>query len=471
MSQDLMPKIISLCKRRGFIFPSSEIYGGMGGFWDYGFLGVLMKNNIKQEWLKRFVQQKEEVVLIEGAVIMNPKVWEASGHLEHFVDFLVECKKCHCRFRADHMAEGKFVGQGKAKKKNQCPVCGGEEWMEPRRFNLMFKTFVGPVEDNASLVYLRPETAQSMFVDFKNVLETCRQKIPFGIAQIGKCFRNEITFGDFVFRSREFEIAEIEYFVKPGEDEKVFDYWVEEWERFFLDLGIKKENLRRKEVKKNELAHYSKRTVDIMYKFPFGWSELAGIANRTDYDLRRHSQFSGEDLRYFDEETGRKYFPYVIEPTLGIERLLLALLCDAYEEIKGGRTKTTKAVKEMEILLRLDKKIAPIKVAILPLVRNKPELVKIAKEIYQELKSYFMCQYDETGSIGRRYRRADEIGTPLCLTVDFQSLEDRTVTLRERDTMRQIRVGVSGLKDTIQKFLEGEEFIKLGKPINNNEKR
>jgi len=471
MSQDLMPKIISLCKRRGFIFPSSEIYGGMGGFWDYGFLGVLMKNNIKQEWLKRFVQQKEEVVLIEGAVIMNPKVWEASGHLEHFVDFLVECKKCHCRFRADHMAEGKFVGQGKAKKKNQCPVCGGEEWMEPRRFNLMFKTFVGPVEDNASLVYLRPETAQSMFVDFKNVLETCRQKIPFGIAQIGKCFRNEITFGDFVFRSREYEIAEIEYFVKPGEDEKVFDYWVEEWERFFLDLGIKKENLRRKEVKKNELAHYSKRTVDIMYKFPFGWSELAGIANRTDYDLRRHSQFSGEDLRYFDEETGRKYFPYVIEPTLGIERLLLALLCDAYEEIKGGRTKTTKAVKEMEILLRLDKKIAPIKVAILPLVRNKPELVKIAKEIYQELKSYFMCQYDETGSIGRRYRRADEIGTPLCLTVDFQSLEDRTVTLRERDTMRQIRVGVSGLKDTIQKFLEGEEFIKLGKPINNNEKR
>ncbi|MCD6528435.1 glycine--tRNA ligase [bacterium] len=454
MKSNLISKIISLCKRRGFIFQSSEIYGGIGGFWDYGPLGSLLKNNIKQEWLRRFVQEREDIVLIDGTVIMNPKVWKASGHLESFTDSLLECKKCHNRFRADHMKEGKFIGQGKAKEKNQCPVCGGKEWTEPRMFNLMFKTFVGPVEDKAHLTYLRPETAQSMFVDFKNVLDSSRQKIPFGIGQVGKCFRNEITFGDFTFRSREFEIAEIEYFVKPGEDEKIFDYWVNEWERFFLDLGIKKENLRRKEVNKKELAHYSKRTVDIEYKFPFGWSELAGIANRTDYDLKRHSQFSGEDLRYLDKETGKKYFPYVIEPTLGVERLLLALLCDAYEEVKGGRTKTTKAVKEIEILLKLDKKIAPIKVAVLPLVKNKPELLKKAREIYQMLKSYFMCQYDEVGSIGRRYRRQDEVGTPICLTVDFQTLQDNTCTLRDRDTMEQIRVEVPKLKETIQNILE-----------------
>jgi len=434
-----MDKIVSLCKRRGFIFPSSEIYGGLGGFWDYGPLGSLMKNNIKQEWLKRFVQQKQDIVLIDGTVIMNSKVWQASGHLQSW---------------ADHMAEGRFVNQGKAKQKNQCPECGGKEWTRPQMFNLMFKTFVGPVEDKAHIAYLRPETAQSMFVDFKNVLDCSRIKIPFGIAQIGKCFRNEITFGDFTFRSREFEIAEIEYFVKPGEDEKAFDYWVKEWERFFLDLGIRKENLRRKEIKKKELAHYSKRTIDIEYKFPFGWSELAGIANRTDYDLKRHSQFSGKDLRYFDDKTGKRYFPYVIEPTLGVERLLLALLCDAYQEIKGGRTKTTKATKEVEVLLKLNKRVAPIKIAILPLVRNRPEIVEKAKEVYQMLRPYFMCCYDELGSIGRRYRRQDEIGTIYCLTCDFQTLKDNTLTIRDRDTMKQKRVKIKDLIKVLKEKLE-----------------
>jgi len=444
-NNDLMQKIVSLSKRRGFIFPSSEIYGGISGFWDYGPLGALMKNNIKQEWLKRFVYSRGDVVLIDGTVIMNPKTWEASGHLKNFTDPLIECKKCHARFRADHMAEGKFIGAGKAKEKNQCPECGGKKWTEPRMFNLMFKTFVGPIEDNAHIAYLRPETAQSMFTNFKNILDSSRVKIPFGIAQMGKAFRNEISYGDYTFRSREFEIAEIEYFVKPGEDEKQFDYWANEWEKFFLDLGIKKENLRRNDINKKELAHYSKRTIDIEYKFPFGWSELAGIANRTDYDLKKHAEVSKEDLRYYDEEAGEKYFPYVIEPTLGIERLLLALLCDAYQEVKGGRTKTTKSAKELEVLLKLNKKIAPIKIAVLPLVKNKPELVKKAKEVYELLRPRFVTQYDEVGSIGRRYRRQDEIGTLFAVTVDFDTLEDNTVTIRDRDTMEQKRVKIGEL--------------------------
>ena len=449
-----MQKIVSLSKRRGFIFPSSEIYGGISGFWDYGPLGSLVKNNIKQEWLRNFVYSREDVVLIDGSVIMNPKVWEASGHIENFTDPLIECKNCHSRFRADHMTEGKFVGIGKAKEKNQCPECGGKEWTEPKMFNLMFKTFVGPVESKTNLVYLRPETAQSMFADFKNVLDSSRVKIPFGIAQTGKAFRNEISFGDYIFRSREFEIAEMEYFVKPGDDEKIFDYWVDKWEQFFLSIGIKKENIRRKEIGKKELAHYSKRTIDIEYKFPFGWSELAGIANRTDYDLKRHSRFSGKDLRYTDEKTGEKYFPYVIEPTMGIERLLFALLCDAYQEIEGGRTKTTKSVKEKEILLNLDKKISPIKVAILPLVKNKPELVEKAKEVFQLLKNKFICQYDEISSIGRRYRRQDEIGTPFCLTIDFDTLQDDSVTIRDRNTMEQERIKIKDLEKVLRRKFE-----------------
>lgn len=451
---DLMSKIISLAKRRGFIFQSSEIYGGVEGLWDFGSLGALMKDNLRNLWLKRFVFEEENIFLIEGTILMHPKVWEASGHLEHFTDPLIECKKCHLRYRADHMAMGKFVGQGKAEKANQCPNCGGQEFTDPKMFNLMFKTFLGPIEDKTHQTYLRPETAQSMFTNFKNISNSMRLKLPFGIAQIGKSFRNEITLGDFIFRSREFEIAEIEYFVKPEEDEKYFEIWLDSWEKFFLDLGIKKENLRRKEHPKERLAHYSKRTVDIEYKFPFGWQELAGVANRTDYDLKRHSQFSGEDLSYYDEKEKKKYYPYVIEPTVGIERIFLALLCEGFTEIKGGRTKTTQATKELEILLRLDKKVAPIKVGVLPLVRNKPELVEKAKEVYQMLKPHFVSQYDELGSIGRRYRRLDEIGCPFAVTVDFESLEKEDVTVRDRDTMTQERVKIKDLICVLKEKLE-----------------
>ena len=467
--KDLMEKIVSLCKRRGFIFQSSEIYGGVEALWDYGPLGSLLKNNIKQEWLKRFVQKRDynppttsshslrewapDIVLIDGTVLMHPNVWKASGHLEHFTDPLVECKECHSRYRADHMAAGRFIDEGKAKTKNQCPQCGGKDFTPPRQFNLMFKTFLGPVEDEVHQTYLRPENAQSMFTNFKLVQESMRLKIPFGIAQIGRSFRNEITTGDFTFRTREFDLAEIEYFVKPGEDEKWFDFWVNEWEKFFLDLGLRKENLRRYEHPKGALSHYSKRTIDIEYKFPFGWSELAGIANRTDFDLSQHSKFSGKDLSYFDEETGKSYIPYVIEPTLGIERLLLALLVDSYQEVKGGRTKTTKSTKEVEVVLKLDKKLAPIKVAVLPLIKNKPELVQKAKEVYQMLKPHFMCQYDELDSIGRRYRRQDEVGTPMAITVDFETLKQEDVTIRDRDSMKQERVKIPDLVKVLKEKL------------------
>ncbi|MFA4998465.1 MAG: glycine--tRNA ligase [Candidatus Paceibacterota bacterium] len=451
---NLMEKIVSLCKRRGFIFQSSEIYGGVEALWDYGPLGSLLKNNIKQEWLKRFVQFRDDVVLIDTPVIMHPKTWEASGHLKNFTDPLVECKECHARFRADYMEEGEFVGKGKAKAKNQCTQCGGKEFTGARNFNLMFKTFLGPVEDESNVAYLRPETAQSMFTDFALIQETMRLKIPFGVAQIGRSFRNEITTGNFTFRSREFEQAEIEYFVKPGEDEKAYEEWVDEWEEFIISLGIKKENLRRKEHKKEDLSHYSKRTIDIEYKFPFGWSELTGIANRTDYDLSQHSKFSGKELSYFDEETKRKYVPYVIEPSLGIDRLLLALLIEAYQEVEGGRTETTDSVKEVELVLRFDKKISPIKVAVFPLMKNKPELVKKAKELYGMLRPYFVCQYDETGSIGKRYRRQDEIGTPYCITIDFETLEKGDVTLRDRDTMKQERIKMEDLAGILRERLE-----------------
>jgi glycyl-tRNA synthetase len=449
-----LEKIVSLAKRRGFIFQSSEIYGGVEGLWDLGPLGILMKNNIKNLWIKKFVMEKENIFLIEGTCLMHPKVWEASGHLEHFSDLLVECKNCHARYRADHLEEGKFIGKGKAKGKNQCPNCGGKSFTEPRKFNLMFKTFLGPVEDKAHQTYLRPETAQSMFTNFKNVLNSMRAKIPFGIAQIGKSFRNEITLGDFIFRSREFEIAEIEYFVKPEEENKYFEFWVNEWENFFLSLGIKKENLRRIEHPKERLAHYSKRTVDIEYKFPFGWAELAGIANRGDYDLKRHSQFSGEDLSYFDQKEKRRYFPSVIEPTLGLERLILAILLDAYEEIPGGRTKTTKPTKEVEVLLKLDKKVAPIKIAVLPLVKNEPKIVEKARKVYEILKPHFFCLYDEVDSIGRRYRRMDEIGVIYCLTIDFESLEKDDLTVRDRDTMEQERVSISNLVEFLKEKLQ-----------------
>jgi len=438
---DLMQKIISLAKRRGFIFQSSEIYGGVEALWDYGPLGALLKNNIRRLWLKRFIQDQEDVVLIDGTVIMHPKTWEASGHLESFTDPLIECKTCHTRYREDQLL------------KKQCSQCGGKDFTPPRQFNLMFKTFLGPVEDKAHLAYLRPETAQSMFTDFKTVQEAMRLKPPFGIAQTGHCFRNEITTGNFTFRSREFDIAEIEFFVEPGQDEKWFDFWLNQWEKFFFDLGLKKENLRRYEHPKKSLAHYSKRTVDIEYKFPWGFAELAGVANRTDYDLKRHAQFSGRDLSYYDEEKKKKYYPYVIEPTMGLERALLAILCDAYTEVKGGRTETTKSTKETEVILKIDKKIAPIQVAVLPLVRNKPELVKKANEVFLTLKSEFPVIFDDRGNIGKRYYSQDEIGTPWCVTIDYQTLEENTVTVRDRDTTKQERLPVDKLLNHFQNKL------------------
>jgi len=452
-----MEKIVSLCKRRGFIYPSSEIYGGFSSSYDFGPLGVEMKNNIKKVWWEEMTKNHENIVGLDAAILMSPKVWQASGHLAAgFADELAECKNCHKRFRADEIGK-------------RCPECGGE-LMEPRKFNLMMKTFIGPIEDKAAVTYLRAETCQGIYMNFENVLNSMRLKIPLGICQIGKAFRNEITPKDFVYRIREFEQMEMQWFCHPKDAEKYFDFWLNERINWYLKLGIKKENLRIFEVPEKERAHYAKRQIDIQYKFPFGWKEIEGVHNRGDWDLSNHSKHSGKDLRYFDPSAGsgqakEKYFPHIIETSVGVERSLFAFLCDAYQEIKGGRTKTTKPTKEVEILLKLDKKIAPIKVAVLPLVRNKPELVKKAKEVYQLLKPHFICQYDELGSIGRRYRRQDEIGTPLAVTVDFESLKKNDVTIRDRDSLKQIRVEIPKLKEVIQKILEDEEFLKLGKII------
>ena len=437
-----MEKIISLCKRRGFIFPSSEIYGGFGSGYDFGPLGVEMKNNIKKAWWDEMTKFHENIMGSDAAILMSPKVWQASGHLSAgFADELVECKGCHKRFRANEI------------KGKKCPECNGE-LMEPRKFNLMMKTFVGPVEDEAAVTYLRAETCQGIYMNFENVLNSMRLKIPFGVAQIGKAFRNEITPKDFIYRIREFEQMEMQWFCHPKDAEKYFDYWLNERINWYLKLGIKKENLRIREIPEKERAHYAKRQIDIEYKFPFGWHEIEGIHNRGDWDLSNHSKYSGQDLRYYDEETKEKYFPHIVETSVGVERSLFAFLCDAYQEIAGGRTKTTKATKEVEILLKLDKKIAPIKIAVLPLVRNKPELVKKAKEVYQLLKPHFVCQYDELGSIGRRYRRQDEIATIFCLTVDFESLKQDDLTIRDRDTMKQERVKIKDLVKVLEKKLK-----------------
>ena len=448
--KDLMSKIISLCKRRGFIFQSSEIYGGFGSCYDFGPLGVEMKNNIKQAWWGEMIKNHENVVGLDAAILMNPKVWEASGHLAAgFADELAECKSCHKRFKADEVETRK------------CPDCGGE-LTQPRKFNLMMKTFVGSVEDEAAMTYLRAETCQGIYMNFENVLNSMRMKIPFGICQIGKAFRNEITPKDFIYRIREFEQMEMQWFCHPKETDKYFDYWKKERLNWFLNLGMKKENLRAVEIPEKERAHYAKRQIDIEYKFPFGWREIEGVHNRGDWDLSNHSKYSGQDLRYYDEETKEKYFPHIVETSVGVERSLFAFLSDAYTEIKGGRTETTKATKEIEILLKLDKRLAPVKVAVLPLVKNKPELVKKAKEVYQLLKPHFVCQYDELGSIGRRYRRQDEIGTPLAVTVDFESLEKKDATIRDRDSLKQVRVEIPKLQEVIQKILEGEKFSKFG---------
>jgi len=432
--EDLLEKLISLSKRRGFVFPSSEIYGGFSSCYDYGPLGVELKNNIKKAWWKEMVQLGDNIVGLDAAILMNPKVWEASGHLTAgFADELVECKKCHHRFRKDFLKEKK------------CPDCGGE-LTEPKKFNLMIKAFVGSsVEDEKAATYLRGETCQGIYVNFLNVLQSMRLKIPFGIAQIGKAFRNEITPKDFIFRTREFEQMEMQWFCHPDSASKFFEQWKEKRMNWYFNLGLKKEDLRATEVAKADLAHYAKKAVDIEYKFPFGWKEIEGIHNRGEWDLSNHSKHSGQDLKYFDEEKKEKYFPNIIETSVGVDRSLLAFMCDAYREVEGGRTETTKATKEVETILRLNKSLAPIKVAVLPLVKNKPEIVKKAEEIYQMLKPHFMCQYDEAGSIGRRYRRQDEIGTIFCLTVDFDTLKQGDVTVRDRDTMKQERIEIKDL--------------------------
>ena len=434
-----MEKIVSLCRRRGFIFPSSAIYGGLSSCWDYGPLGVELKQNIKQAWWRAVVQQRDDMVGLDASILMHPQVWAASGHLEGFSDPLVECKSCHLRWRVDELAD------------NKCPSCGGE-LTEPRQFNLMFKTFMGPVEDEASIVYLRPETAQGMFVNFENVVNTTRKRLPFGIAQIGKAFRNEITTGNFIFRSREFEQMEIEFFVTPGTDKKWFDYWNQERLNWYINLGIKRENLRLRQHMKKELAHYALDCYDIEYRFPMGWAELEGIANRGDYDLVQHAKHSGKSLDYFDEETKERIIPYVIEPSAGVDRSALAVLCDAYDEELDNN--------EIRVLLHLHPTLAPIKVAVLPLSRREA-LVQVAKQIYADLRQCWMMQYDDAQSIGRRYRRQDEIGTPFCVTVDFQSLEDNQATIRERDTMNQIRIPISALKTVLAAKLSGEELFVL----------
>ncbi len=447
MSDNLMDKIVSLCKRRGFIFPDSEIYGGLANTWDFGPLGVEMKNNIKKEWWKAMVWHRDDVVGLDSAVIVNPKVWEASGHLSSFTDPLVECKQCHTRFRADYLKEGKYGPVVEKEGVFYCPLCGGELTKE-KKFNLMFKTYIGPAEETANIAFLRPETAQGIFINFKKVLTSSRKKIPFGIAQIGKAFRNEITPSNFIFRTREFEQMEMEYFISPEEDKKWYDYWKEIRWKWYLSLGMKEENLRQRPHQEKELAHYAKEATDIEFKFPFGWSELEGIHNRTDYDLKRHQQFSNKDLSYWDEETRQKYIPYVIETSAGVERSLLAFLINAYTEEQDKN-------KETRVVLRLHPKIAPIKLAVLPLLKNNKELVQTARDIFLKLQRQvdYLIDYDEVGSIGRRYRRQDEVGTPWCVTIDHQTLEDQTVTIRDRDTMKQERIKTEEITHWIEEKL------------------
>ena len=443
---NLMDKIISLAKRRGFVFPSSEIYGGFASCYDFGPLGVEMKNNIKKAWWDEMTKIQNNVVGLDAAILMSPKVWQASGHLNAgFADELVECKKCHHRFRKDFLKE------------NKCQDCGGEI-TQPRKFNLMMKTFVGPVQDDASMAYLRAETCQGIYVNFQNVLNSTRKKIPFGIAQIGKAFRNEITPGNYIFRTREFEQMEMQWFCSPKDSDEFFDYWLSQRMNWYINLGIKKENLKIEEVEKKDLAHYAKRAVDIMYKFPFGWKEIEGVHNRGDWDLSNHSKHSGEDLKYFSEDQltgkGEKFYPNIIETSVGADRSFLAFLVDAFTEIEGARTETTKAAKKVETVLKVNKKLAPIKVAIFPLVKNKPDLLKKAEEVFSLLRSHFTCQFDKTGAIGRRYRRQDEIGTPYCITVDFESLENEDVTIRDRDTMEQRRIGICEILNFIKEDFE-----------------
>ena len=446
---NLMDKITSLAKRRGFVFPGSEIYGGLANTWDYGPVGVELKNNIKKVWWKMFVQDREDVVGLDAAILMNRKVWEASGHIAGFNDALIDCKSCKSRIRADHLIEDNLDIKAEGKSPEEmteiivennlkCPICGKSDFTSARKFNLMFKTYQGVVENENNAIYLRPETAQAMFVNFKNVLNSTHKKIPFGIAQIGKSFRNEITPGNFIFRTIEFEQMEIEYFIEEGEWRKWFEYWQNQMIKWLEYLGVKKENYRIREHSKDELSHYSKKTIDIEYNFPFGVKELYGLAYRTDFDLKQHQEFSGQSMEYFDVENNKKYIPRVIEPTFGVDRSVLAVMLDAYSEEEAP---TADGKTETRVVMKFNKNIAPVKVAILPLSK-KPELSKKALEVFNLTKTEFACQYDESQSIGKRYRRQDEIGTPYCVTVDFESLKDNAVTIRDRDTMKQERVEI-----------------------------
>lgn len=454
-----MEQVVNLSKQRGFVFPGSDIYGGLANTWDYGPLGVELKNNIKRAWWQKFIQESPYNVGLDSAILMNPKVWEASGHIGNFNDPMTDCKKCNTRHRADKLIEEALDAKGIEmvvdglpfdkmfdliqEHEIKCPTCGALDYTEIRQFNLMFKTSQGVTDSSANEIFLRPETAQGIFVNFKNVQRSMRKKVPFGIAQVGKSFRNEITPGNFTFRTREFEQMELEFFCKPGEDEQWYKYWIDQSEGLLLNLGLKKDNIRLREHNEDELSHYSKGTVDIEYKFPFGWGELWGIANRTDFDLKRHMEYSGEDFHYQDPITNEKYVPYCIEPSVGADRVTLAFLCDAFdtEELEDGDTRT---------VLRFHPALAPIKAAVLPLSKK---LADDAQKVYAELSKHFPVQYDDSQSIGRRYRRQDEIGTPFCITFDFDSLEDQQVTVRHRDSMEQERMPIADVTAYIQKHL------------------
>ncbi len=455
-TEKTMEKIVALCKNRGFVFSGSEIYGGLANSWDYGPLGVELKNNVKKAWWKKFVQESKLNVGLDSAILMNPEVWVASGHVVNFNDPLIDCKSCKMRHRADKLIEDWAKANGKTVKVEgmtneemsnfivengvACTGCGKSEFTPIRKFNMMFKTFQGVTEDSQSQIYMRPETAQGIFVNFANVQRTTRKKIPFGIAQIGKSFRNEITPGNFTFRTREFEQMELEFFCKPGTDLEWFSYWKNFCAEFLYSLGMKKENLKLRDHEAEELSHYSNATTDFEFLFPFGWGELWGIADRTDFDLKAHSEHSGKDLSYFDPETNERYIPYCIEPSLGADRVVLAFLVDAYdeEEISEG---------DVRNVLRLHPALAPFKCAVLPLSKKLSEEASV---VYEKLSARFMTDYDETGSIGKRYRRQDEIGTPLCITYDFESKEDGCVTVRDRDTMEQVRISIDSLEEYIQ---------------------
>ena len=427
-----LDEIVSLCKRRGFVFQSSEIYGGLASTWDYGPLGVELKKNVKDSWWRTFVWGRDDIVGLDAAILMHPDVWRASGHVAGFNDPLVQCRECNRRFREDHL-DGPV-----------CPECGGE-LSEPRQFNLMFKTSIGPVEESGSEAYLRPETAQGIFVNFDNVLTATRKRLPFGIAQVGKAFRNEITTGNFIFRTREFEMMEIEYFVMPGEDEQVHQTWIDDCVGWYTGLGVAPDRIRVRQHDQDELSHYAKATYDIEYLYPWGWGEIQGVANRTDFDLRAHAEASGQNLTYFDQPNNRHVVPYVIEPAAGVDRAVMTFLVDAYTEEEAP---SASGRNETRVLLKLHPEIAPVKVAILPLSRNE-RLTPTAREVFETVRRSGLIpgfvQYDDTQSIGRRYRRQDEIGTPLCVTVDFDTIDDRAVTIRDRDTMEQTRVLIADL--------------------------